>query len=696
MAVAQVISVTGATANGMSNAIANDFLVPAPPPIGDAIFDAQSCILNDFTAGLFGNDYGTICFVHAQEEGNFPFPHKVSSYIGSRAFINGNNSNAIQIKWKNTGANYASSDGYYAEIQTTLNVNVNMQVTGVPDGTPVTVYWWYDIFGGGSTAHEAAPPDEDSISVVNTMTVNGVDQFNNNQFSFTSPAGVPGWNEWKNVTGAFRIDAGVDFNFGVTSNIRLFLNEPPKPGGNFGVDQNDGIFRGSITFTVVGQYPQPVSNTEDMLTLFSLDIGSDTELSDPQMDGNEFFDPGDLYPKSIFPLPVITPWINDSVIFQHDPDPKTIPPVNPAPVGSGLAPGSVSGSYFDMDGCDLLEFSLSGILPNPGDASIAWFSDSCIYEAEYVFVSFDDDIPEHYTDVTSVPVNSNSPAMNTIYPGPGLQDELQEFDYDPWPVSGPSFQKDIFSEVLIHANLDPDPAGNNSLDDDIDALDMIPITAGLNTPCNQYYFSADHEATYNHPLLFPNFVLDPATIYTTSPAGPVPVIDNTHHGLPTATDIDAFEFAWVWDFDEGRYGLAMLFSVDDDDPLTADDESGGLDSRMIYFTFMNGGYEPFSAAPQLDDIDGMVVWPTSLNGTMAFPSPIAGTKTWTGSSSDQWQDPLNWFPQGVPFDPEDVTIPNVIPYPLIGVSGLDCRSVEVATGAQVRLQSGQIITIKGL
>ena len=36
---------------------------------------------------------------------------------------------------------------------------------------------------------------------------------------------------------------------------------------------------------------------------FSVDIGSDSELSDPQVDGNEGFDPGDVYLWQSAPVP---------------------------------------------------------------------------------------------------------------------------------------------------------------------------------------------------------------------------------------------------------------------------------------------------------------------------------------------------------------------------------------------------------
>jgi hypothetical protein len=695
---AQVINISGASASGVGTTMANDYLVPVPGAPGILTFDADTCILGNFIAGLYGNDYATYCFAHSLETGENPQHHEVSSYFGSRAIINGDNSQTVQIKWKNTGANYATTDEHRARIITSLNFNVNMSVTGIPAGTNVTIYWWYDIFGGGNTSHEDLVLLEDSIRVRNTMTVNGTSQFNS-QFDFGSPLGLPGWNEWKNRTGTFQVTAGANFNFSVTSALFLYLKDPGQPGGfGFPVDQNDGIFKGTIYFTLLAQYPIIVNN-DDMLPLFSLDIGSDSELSDPQQNGNEVFDPGDMYPMSnAGPVPFVTPWKDDSLIFAHDPDPKPFAPVNPAPVGSGQPIDLVRGTYFDLDGSDLLDFSLygSGINYGPGDPSIAWFSDSCIYEAEYLFVSFDDDTPEHFTSVVpaSVPVNSNSPGFDTIYSDYGNQNEVREYDFDPTPASGAYFQNNLYAESDLHSNLFPDPLGNNDFDDDVDALDMIPII-GNYTPCSVWYFSADHEASYNHPN-FGAAYLDPAIVYEVTPAGPVPVVTLFNTGLQIGTDMDDFEFAWVWDQLEGRYGLALLFTVNDDDTITSEDETGGLNPRMIYYSFLNGTSQPFSANQFNDDVDGLTVWQNSLNGTIPFPTPVWGSKTWTGSIDQNWKNALNWFPQGVPFNPENVTIPAVLPSPVIKNSGLDCKSVNIQAGGELRLLNGATLSIKGL
>ena len=142
-------------------------------------------------------------------------------------------------------------------------------------------------------------------------------------------------------------------------------------------------------------------------------------------------------------------------------------------------------------------------------------------------------------------------------------------------------------------------------------MDELDIRNGS---CSEWYFSADHEASY---------VFDPGTIYEKIGGGPgggwTPVVtDTTHLGLPASTDIDAFEFCWLWDQNENRNGLALLFSVDDDDPQTPDDESGGLDSRIIYYSFLNGSSQVFLDG-FTDDIDGIAIWNTPLFAGYAPP-----------------------------------------------------------------------------
>jgi len=680
--------------NGAADATANDYLFPNPM-IGVNIFDYEVGTLVNFVPGLLGADFGAVMLVHAQE-GTPHQPPGVSALIGSRAFINGNNSSTIKVKWKNTGRTFAVTDGHYAEIHSSLNVSVDLEVAGVAPGTEVIVYWYFNVFAGGSTEHDGMPPVEDPIMVVSSLEIDNVNQFPNNEFNFGLP-GLPGWREWNGVTGNIQATAGQPFNVEISSQIDLWLAEPPElPVGGFGVDKNDGTYKGEIVFSVSPLLPDPINNVqEDMLPLFSVDIGSDTEVSDIiQGNGNEVFDPGDLYAQySGPPLPVVTPWKDDATIFGADPDPGTTMPINAAPLQSGDPIDLLSSMFFDLDGSDCIQLDLSdSTLFIPGSSSIPWSSDSCIFNSEYLFLSFDDDIAENYAaPMPSIPFNSFSPLSSRIYSESGIRDEVMEFDYDIFVPATAVFTDSSYSEHTLHGNLDPDPILSNELDDDIDALDMIPVYNGQ-SPCTNWYFSADHEALFFDPVT--GTTLSPSDIYQVVPGGIMAVITSSHHALPAGTDIDAFEFAWVWDTVAVRLGLALIFSVDDDDPLTPDDESGGLSPSALYYSFLDSSHHLFSPNALPDDIDGIAVWKHSLNGTLGFPPPVWGTKSWNGTQSTHWHNALNWFPRGVPFFPENVFIPNVPTLPIITTNGHDCHSVEVQPGASLKLVPGVRLDVR--
>ena len=166
---AQVLSVVGTQANGQLDALANDYLIPNPMN-GIGIFDQKLSAYAAFVPGLLGSDFGIVRLVNAQE-GTPHQPHGVTALIGNRAFINGDNTSTVKLKWKNTGRTFAVTDGHYAEIHTTQNLSMDLEVTGVQAGTDVVVYWSFDVFGAGSTKHDDIPPVEDSIKVRSTLTI---------------------------------------------------------------------------------------------------------------------------------------------------------------------------------------------------------------------------------------------------------------------------------------------------------------------------------------------------------------------------------------------------------------------------------------------------------------------------------------------------------------------------------------------
>lgn len=172
-------------------------------------------------------------------------------------------------------------------------------------------------------------------------------------------------------------------------------------------------------------------------------------------------------------------------------------------------------------------------------------------------------------------------------------------------------------EVTVHPALASNPDNGDDEDDDVDSLDAVLESQG----CNFWYFTADHEARGGGGAV----PLDPGDIYLANPvAGPGPVlaVDNSQLGLPNGTDVDAFELVLLEHPDMPGMGLylAVLFSVDDDDLLTAVDESGGLLPEEVYVSFMDGMWFRFLMLD--DDVDALTVYPQDpVKAPNLIPNP---------------------------------------------------------------------------
>jgi hypothetical protein len=341
---------------------------------------------------------------------------------------------------------------------------------------------------------------------------------------------------------------------------------------------------------------------------FSLDIGSDTELSDPFVDGDEGFDPGDVYR---WQGPPVTPpavpcgrdgFKDDLFIFGADPFPDPpdcgTPPLTAVPVGNGCAPPLCYPNWFDLDAHDQVDFSS---LQTDFGLPIPRFPSNCVHDPQFLMISYDDDMASGWPlfgpgPPFDVPVGAPSPAGVSSYGTAVARDEVIGVilgpGLPPFPVV---LVYPIASETGVHLSLTPNPPGE-TCDDDVDSLDAVLDQQS----CPVWLFSADHEA---------HLGLDPGSIYELVAGGPpVLIIDDVAQlGLLESTDVDAFEFTWLPDA-AGAMFLAILFSVDDDDPLTAPDESGGLDPKMIYGSFFGGVNFPVLTGPLDDDIDALAIW----------------------------------------------------------------------------------------
>jgi hypothetical protein len=345
---------------------------------------------------------------------------------------------------------------------------------------------------------------------------------------------------------------------------------------------------------------------EKFLIEFSVDIGSDAELSDPFVTGNEAFDPGDVYAWRS--APVVPPgrdgFKDDAFIFGVDPAPDppdgAVPPATAAPVGIGSI--SYYFDVFDLDGHDQLPDSLQQIVPPTAPLPEPYplpTASPCVPAPRVLLISMDDDRAAGWPAPPSpfaVPVDTPSPA-GILYGGSATRDEVQGI----LPFGGPGPAPIVpvlypyVPEDEVHSSLAPNPPTDRE-DDDVDSLDVVPSYAD----CPVWLFSSDHEGTLG---------LDPSDIYEVTGGGVVPVVDEVIHlGLPDETDINAFEFIAYTPAGAGPV-LALLFSVDDDDPLTPGvNESGGLLPSMIYISFLTGSYGRYLTAPLGDDVDAITAW----------------------------------------------------------------------------------------
>ena len=318
---------------------------------------------------------------------------------------------------------------------------------------------------------------------------------------------------------------------------------------------------------------------------YSVDIGGDLELSDPNVDGDEWMDPGDIYQTDL--KTAVEVFKDDALIFGQDP----APPAG-APVGD-LGPGYVDypENYFDLDGEDQLEIAFSEVPEQGYTSGIAMTASKGLFlNPNYLLLSYDDDQASGWY-ANDVPVNS--PPDH----GPDVQEVLTSHGWLSW--SSP-----IGLATESQMGLAPDPVLTSADDDDVDALDTRAL--------RYWYWSSDHEAHYN---------TDPGNIYLTdrNTGGYTLWIHKGAMGFNTTlnqdVDIDAFEFcvtdnasliqaSGVIPQGAGPY-LVIVFSVDEDDPITPADESGGLDPKQLYISFFNQTHFPLPNGTFQEDIDGV-------------------------------------------------------------------------------------------
>ncbi|MBN2572838.1 MAG: T9SS type A sorting domain-containing protein [Ignavibacteriales bacterium] len=552
--------------------------------------DSKTFGIPNYISNIFGYDF-------FNQHGTSAIDGGCKSWMLAASGIKGNYTTDVEYKWWAAAQpRYFKDDGigFFAWSSVYASGELNLIIEGT-SGETVTVYIRRENYMAGHTSHEAI--SEDSISSY------GILEIENNLFNyfFNDPPGPSGWNKVVLDT-SFTATVGDTIHLAFEFDSYASILDPAQYNNGGLSDGSDAVHVGTVKISLVSQPQPPPMADPSAAFYFSLDIGSDTELSDPNGDGDEQFDPGDIYRWRTNILPPIGTFghHDDAWIFGMDPPPTTI--LNAAPTMSGFNPDSIANFYFDMDGVDFLDFDLSleldtFALPFP----VPWFPSWCIYTSEFLWISYDDDEAPHYIDPSgSVPVNNISPYMGATYGTTPLQDEVTGINTMPFPPFM-YWTYPYSDEKFFHPVLTPNPDFIENDDDDIDALDIMYCDS-----CLFWYFSSDHEADLG---------LKPGSIYLYSlgnPPGPIEVINSVNHLgiLNNHVDIDAFEFVWLLDtMYSGYYAFALLFSVDDDDPLTVGmNESGGLDPRVIYGSFLNGSHFIYLNPHLPDDIDAITAF----------------------------------------------------------------------------------------
>lgn len=372
---------------------------------------------------------------------------------------------------------------------------------------------------------------------------------------------------------------------------------------------------------------------------FSTDIGSDAEYSDPASDGDEVLDPGDLYLAGLF-AEASTFWDDQSFLDVTHPDaPDPVPYFG----GTCLPPGSATffTDDFDLDAFDSIGMDLKDHSERPiywanlGDSERLGILEVSTSPFSFL-ISFDDDSRMSWPGCgDDLPVDSRSHIGRT-YGSTGNRDEVLVL-----VVAGsglPRSTEALFGyldEAGVHSALAPTPeAGDQLDDDDVDALDWL----GLG---RRALFSCDHEGRggYIDPVGGGVVHLDPGVVYGMSAGVPVPLITPDQLGINPAigVDLDAFEVCAMEDPQYGVMYLAVVFSVDADDPWTLDaDESGGLDPNVVYVSFMDGTYHELIVGLD-DDVDAIAACPVPelLSGTAyGFGNAVEGNPCPCGNDND--------------------------------------------------------------
>ncbi len=566
---------------------------------------------------------------------------KVSASGTGNVQIEKNGSSAIYVQWWcHSIAQYDCYDPdcpWFARDTSSLNAKVVIRIGGLPNGAPVTV--GYDWKHFSSIANEPEAVDEDNAEVANA-TLNLF-----NRTGFGQGLNLAGPTKFAQLrTGdslqTFNTVAGDSLVIDISALTLAYVFPPPYTPQNPREDDASADFFGFVNVYVSATgspLPVPVASCPPSSLSFSVDIGGDRELSDPSTDGNEVLDPGDLFMQN---STTALPFFNDSILFSLDPSPNSISAAGTCTPGPLQQWQSVLN--FDLDGADRIDYSLlSNLLSyGIGKPSIPYYQTDCIYSPQFAVVSYDEDRGINFSSAVNCNVPSSFTPLDTVM----LKGTINGNDEVMYATLSNILGTANFSGIAVPfmnendlaAVLSPSPASiiDVSANDDVDALDFFSDPA----VCGIQYFSVDHEAHYLHKgdTLRSGFIYQ----YISPDSIQAVIHPLLHLGLSNEVDIDAFEFAWVYDSAAQRKGLALVFSVSVNDPFNPTNYSAGLDPGALYASFLNGTYFELSPALYPGNIDAM----TFVCEPLLPPGSVFVTPVTTGFENTQEEIATSVFP----------------------------------------------------
>ncbi len=554
---------------------------------------------------------------------------KISAQGTGNILIKNNGGNKMYVQWwchSNTQYDCYDPDcPWFARDTSSVNARVVIQIGGLPTGTPVNVSYDWKHFT--SIANEPEAISEDNAEVQGTslnlfnrvgfgqgMNLNGIAKFAQKRTGDSLQT--------------FNMVAGDSLVIDVSATTLAYIFPPPYTPQYPREDDASSDFFGFVNIYVNAQgnpLPIPVDSCPNTTLLFSADVGGDTEISDPTADGNEVLDPGDLYAQGVS---AATPFFNDSLIFNADPAPSVGNPAGTCVPGPNQQWQHVLN--FDLDGADRIDYNLFTNVANYGlgKPSIPSYNTDCVYSPEYALLSYDEDRGINLSSAINCNVPSSFALMDTslLKGTPAGSDEVMSAMLTNI-LGSANYQgtaAPYLDEVGVAPVLSPAPPDISliNVNDDVDALDFVSDLAA----CGVQYFSVDHEAHYIHN----NDTLRPGFIYQLISTDSIQAVIHPilHLGLSNEMDIDAFEFAWLYDTAAQRNGLALVFSVSVDDPFDVTSYTGGLDPGILYASFLNGTYFEMAPAVKPGNVDALtfVCEPLNAPGSTFITPIITGSK----------------------------------------------------------------------